>query len=368
MYKSWYKFVVSLLVVLSLLVFSNIVFAQGRNLTTPQASPHASVSQTIGLTEITIDYHRPGVKGRKIWGGLVPYGMAPGAAFNFKNEFPWRAGANENTTISFSTDVTVEGTKIPAGKYGLHMIPSENDWTLVLSKDNAAWGSFFYDEKNDQARITVTPTSSDEHEWLKYDFENLSPNSTVANLYWEKLKVPFKIEVDLNKTVLANMRTELTNLAGFNWQAWMQAAQFCLRNNMNHDEALTWIDNSISRNKNVRNVGVKAMLLEKSGQTAKAKAAISETMTLADQSDVETDLNNLGYLFLFNGKTDEAIKVFKLNVKKHPDAWNTYDSLADAFQKKGKVADSVKNYKIALQKAPAAQKGRIEGVLNSMQN
>ncbi len=368
MYKSWYKFVVSLLVVLSLLIFSNIVFAQGRNLTTPQASPHASVSQTIGITEITIDYHRPGVKGRKIWGELVPYGMAPGAAFNFNNEFPWRAGANENTTISFSTDVTVEGTKIPAGKYGLHMIPSENDWILVLSKDNGAWGSFFYDEKNDQARIPVTPSPSDEHEWLKYDFENLSPNSAVANLYWEKLKVPFKIEVDLNSTVLANMRKELTNLAGFNWQAWMQGAQFCLQNNMNHDEALTWIDHSISRNKNVQNMGVKAMLLEKSGQSAQAKAAIEETMTIAAQSNVETDLNNLGYLFLFNGKIDQAIGVFKMNVEKHPESWNVYDSLAEAFQKQGKVSDSMKNYKLALEKAPAAQKSRIEGVLKSMKN
>lgn len=348
---------------------ASATFAQGQNLTTPAASPHAAVSQTIGLTEVTIDYHRPGVKERNIWGGLVPYGMAAGAPFNFGNEYPWRAGANDNTTISFSTDVTVEGAKIPAGKYGLHMIPTENGpWTLIFSRDNQAWGSFFYDEANDQARISVTPQPADHQEWLVYGFEDLNPNSATAYLHWEKRKIPFKIEVELTETVLANMRKELTGLAGFNWQAWMQAANFCLQNNTNHAEALAWIDRSIASNKNVNNLGAKARLLMQTGKTTDAQTLMEEAFNMAKASGAENDMNNVGYMYLFSGFTDKAVAAFNINVKNHPDSWNVYDSLGEALQKKGNLAESIKNYKIALEKAPAFQKNRIQGILNNMQN
>ncbi|MFQ5675479.1 MAG: DUF2911 domain-containing protein, partial [bacterium] len=138
---------------------------------------------------------RPGVKGRKIWGELVPYGMAPGTRFSNDKPFPWRAGANENTTIEFNNDILVEGQRLAAGKYGIHMIPSEKDWTIIFSKNNSAWGSFSYNKEEDALRVTVTPVAAPHQEWLMYEFEDLAGTSATGYLYWEKLKVPFKIKL-----------------------------------------------------------------------------------------------------------------------------------------------------------------------------
>lgn len=156
----------------------------------------ASVSQTIGIdTEITIVYSRPGVKGRKIWGDIVPFGLAPGNSYSKDKPFPWRGGANENTTIEFSKDVLVNGSKLKAGKYGLHMIPSESDWIVIFNKRNADWGSYSYDENEDALRIKVKPVAAPHQEWLVYGFETLAGTSTTVFLYWEKLKVPFGVGV-----------------------------------------------------------------------------------------------------------------------------------------------------------------------------
>jgi len=160
------------------------------------ASLKASVTQRLGVdTDVTIEYSRPGVKGRKIWGDLVPYGMAPGNKYSKNNPYPWRAGANENTTIEFKKDVLVEGKPLPAGKYGLHMIPSEKDWTIIFSKNNSAWGSFSYNQAEDALRVTVTPVKAPQQEWLMYGFDELAGTSATAYLQWELLKVPFKIKL-----------------------------------------------------------------------------------------------------------------------------------------------------------------------------
>ena len=156
----------------------------------------ASVSQTLGVdTDITFEFSRPGVKGRTIWGELEPYGMRPGNKYSKEKPFPWRAGANENTTIAFNNDVLIEGNKIAAGKYGVHMIPAESKWTVIFNKKNEEWGSYSYDEKEDALRITVQPVAASHQEWLIYGFEKLDGNSAVAFLYWEKLKVPFSIKL-----------------------------------------------------------------------------------------------------------------------------------------------------------------------------
>lgn len=156
----------------------------------------ASVTQRLGVdTDITIDYSRPGVKGRKIWGELVPYGMAPGNQYSKDKPFPWRAGANENTTIEFNNDLLIEGQKLPAGKYGIHMIPSEQDWTLIFSKNDSAWGSFSYNQDEDALRVTVTPVEAPHQEWLMYGFDDLAGTSATAYLRWEKLKVPFNVKL-----------------------------------------------------------------------------------------------------------------------------------------------------------------------------
>lgn len=180
-------------VFLSLMILTTTAaFAQQDN--KPRASLKAGVTQRIGIdTDIKIDYSRPGVKGRKIWGELVPYGMNPGSEYTKGKPFPWRGGANENTTIEFTKNVMVEGNKLPAGKYSLHFIPSEKDWTVIFNKGNNQWGSYTYNEADDALRITVKPVKAPFQEWLVYGFDNLASNSATAFLLWEELKVPFKI-------------------------------------------------------------------------------------------------------------------------------------------------------------------------------
>ena len=181
------------LILVLLLALPSRTVAQG---TQVRPSLKAGVMQRLGAdTDITIAYSRPGVKGRTIWGALVPYGMAPGNQYSKNQPFPWRAGANENTTIEFSKDVLIEGKPLVAGKYGLHMIPSEKEWTIIFSKNNSAWVSFSYKQEEDALRVTVTPIAAPFQEWLTYGFEDLAGKSATAFLYWEKLKVPFKISL-----------------------------------------------------------------------------------------------------------------------------------------------------------------------------
>lgn len=162
----------------------------------PRPSQKAMVMQRIGVdTDITIDYSRPGVKGRKIWGDLVPFGLAPGNKYSNDKPYPWRGGANENTTIEFSKDVVIGGNKLPAGKYSLHFIPSEKDWVVIFNKNSKLWGSYQYNQDEDALRINVTPVKAPFGEWLAYGFDDLSDNSCTAFLHWEELKVPFKISV-----------------------------------------------------------------------------------------------------------------------------------------------------------------------------
>ena len=221
----------------------------------PQASPAASVSQTVGLTDITISYHRPAVNKRKVWGGLVPY-----------NEV-WRAGANENTTITFSTPVTVGGKQLPAGTYGLHMMPGESDWSVMLSSVASAWGSFSYDEKEDVVRFKATPkTVADSEERLEYRFENPTNDSVQVVLEWEKLQLSFPITVDTKAVVLASLKGELRGLPRFGWQGWNQAAQWCLTNDTDLDQGLAWADRSIAAATNFTNLRTKAGILEKKGR------------------------------------------------------------------------------------------------------
>lgn len=174
-----------------LLALPSATFAQK-----PRPSPKASVMQRLGAdTDITVVYSRPGVKGRKIWGELVPYGMAPGNNYSKNKPFPWRAGANENTTIEFNKDLLIEGNKLAAGKYGIHMIPSEKDWIIIFSKNNSAWGSFTYSQEEDALRVTVTPVKAPHKEWLAYCLDDLTQDSATLCLHWEQLKVPIKIKL-----------------------------------------------------------------------------------------------------------------------------------------------------------------------------
>jgi hypothetical protein len=338
---------ITVLVLVILLVLS--VVAQ-QNLTQPRASQQASVSQRIGLTDITVDYHRPGVQGRDIWGALVPYDQV------------WRAGANENTTIRFSTEVTINGNVVPAGTYGLHMIPTKSNWTIILSKDYEAWGSFFYNEENDQLRFVTEPTVTGFQEWLIYSFTKISPNSATLALRWENLEVSITIDVDVNKIVSQKMQTQLTGLAAFGWQGWNQIATYYYINSLDMNEALGFVDRSIQINQNVTNSFTKAIILESMGDKATAARLKEEGFKNA----TENNINTLGYQFMFADKIDEAMEVFKKNVELYPDSWNVYDSLGECYVAAGDEKQAHENYSIALEKAPDNQKQRITGILDNL--
>lgn len=327
-------------------IFTLSLSAQ-QNLTLPDASQHAVVMQQVGMCEIKIDYHRPGVKGREVWGKLVPFDQV------------WRAGANENTTISFSEDVIIDGINVPAGTYGLHMIPTENDWTIILNKDYRAWGSFFYKEENDLMRFKVKPVTSEFQEWLMYTFDEVTPNSVTASLSWEKLKVPFKIEIDLHKQMLDEMALQLTGIPGFFWQGWNQAANYCYVNGVDLEQGLIWVNRSIDINKNVTNTFTKALLLDALGKKDAATMLKQEAFIGASEADV----NTLGYQLLNGGKIDEAIFVFKKNTEMYSDSWNVWDSLAEGYLNKGDKQLAIEYYTKALGMAPEDQHERIKGTL-----
>jgi len=184
-------FKITAVLFLALFAFSLV---QAQQESKPRPSLKAGVSQRIGIdTDITIDFSRPGVKGRKVWGELVPFGLAPGNSYSKNNPFPWRGGANENTTITFSKDVMIDGNKLAAGKYSLHFIPSEKEWTVIFNKNSALWGSYLYNKDEDALRITVTPVKAPFEEWLVYGFDNPAGNSAAAFLHWEELKIPFTV-------------------------------------------------------------------------------------------------------------------------------------------------------------------------------
>jgi len=327
MTKKSIKSVVTIGMFLCTLILVQTAEAQ---LNLPRISPAASVTHTIGLTKVTIDYSSPAVKGREVWGKLVPYGLTT-FAFGPGNPAPWRAGANENTVITFTHDVKIEGKDLAAGSYGLFMIPSETEWVIIFSKNHTSWGSFFYDEKEDVLRVKVTPVKAEFNEWLAYGFDNNTANSADAFLHWEKLKIKFKIEVDTEKIVFESISNQLKSTAGFTWLGWMQAATYCLGTNQNLDMGLKWINQSVAMDGNA------------------------------------TNRNILGYILMAQKKTDEALNVFKENIKKYPDNWNAFDSLGENLAKAGKTEEAVKYYKLAHKKAPAQQKKRIEGILEKLQ-
>ena len=333
------------------LFFTSALQAQQRDLTTPEASQEASVMQRIGLTDIVINYHSPLAKERTIWGDLVPY-----------NEV-WRAGANENTTISFSTDVMIEGKALPAGTYGLHMIPSQKEWTVIFNKNAAAWGSFFYEEKEDALRVTVNPKAAEMQDWLSYTFTSPQPQSVNVELRWEKQAVPFVISIDVPEVVYQRMRKELTNINGFFPAGFNQAAAYCVQNKIHLDDAGKWVDKSIKMQKSFANLNTKSKLLAMQGNQAEADVLKKEALTIAD----ENQLNTYGYNLLGQGKTTEAIDVFKTNVKRYPASWNVYDSLAEAQEKAGDKKGATANYKTALSKAPEDQKKRLTATIQKLE-
>src|SRR5438309_5728402 len=281
---------------------SQIASAQN-DLNLPDVSQAAEVKQRVALTDIMIKYHRPLVNGRKIWGGLVPYGKV------------WRAGANENTTIDFSDAVSVEGKPLAKGTYGLHMIPNQDSWTIIFSKTNTGWGSYSYDQKEDALRVDVKPRPLAENkEALEFDFEDLKPTSTAVTLKWEKLGVPFTVSVNDADQTLQNIRAQLKGRGQFTWQSLDEGAQFCLTRKINLDEALRWADASIQNEERFDNLSTKADILKALNRSADAKTTWNHALEIA----TAVQLYSYGRRLQSEKQGAEAMEIFQQVAKRFP--------------------------------------------------
>ena len=310
----------------------------------------ATISERIGITDVIISYNRPAVKGREgqIWGKLVGYGFND-LNFGTSKAAPWRAGANENTVIDFSTDVSIEGKALPAGKYGFFVAVDPVESTLIFSKNYTSWGSFFYKEDEDALRVKVKHTTTNEStEWLKYEFTDQTSGSAVINLVWEKWKIPFKVEVDLQKLQLESFRKELRTDKGFTWNAWNQAAKYCLAHNINLEEGFQWAEKAVSAEfigePNFVTLSTKAQYLEKLGKPADAVNTMKQAMPYGSMNQI----HNYARQLLNEKKYKEAFDIFKINYDKYPNTFTTNMGMMRGYSATG-------NFKKALEFAQKAQ-------------
>ena len=322
----------------------------------------ASVSQWIGLVEVNITYNAPKVtapdgtdRTGKIWGQLVPYGMANLGFGTCGDQCPWRAGANENTVFRVSDDVKVEGQPLPAGSYGLFMIPGQEEWTIIFSKNSTSWGSFFYNASEDALRVKVKPVKCEYNHWLTYEFAERQPDRATVALKWEYLSVPWRITVDnVTDLYVANLRRQLRNAPGFNWEGWQEAAKFCLDNKTNLKEALAWAQNAVTLpfigQENFFTLRTLADAQAANGLATESEATMQKALDHPTASPL--DLHQYGRELLNKGEKEKALKVFELNAKKHPNVWPVNVGLARGYAAVGRTADALKFARLAVQQAP----------------
>ena len=340
----------SLFVLLALIAQSTPLAAQAFYLTVPFGSQRASVTQTIGLTDISVTYDRPGVDGRKIWGELVPYDSV------------WRAGANVNTVLAFTSPVTINGKQLAAGRYGVFMIPTPQQWTVILSKEANAWGHFSYNQAEDVLRFTATPVTVAMTERLEYTFDDPKVDAVTVTLRWEKLALPFAISVNSTQVVMDSLQQQLRGLPKFFPDAWRQAAAWAF----NHNQLATasaWADTAIGLGATYQNLMLKSRILAKEGNQPGADSLKTRALAVA----TEVDMNLYGYQLMQQGKKEEALAVFIKNTKTYPGSWNTYDSLGECYGNLGNKKLAIANYQKALgMVGDPAQKRRIEGAIAAL--
>jgi hypothetical protein len=330
------------------------------------------VSEVIGITTVTIHYDRPGVKGRegKIYGtNVVPYGFND-LGFGSSKQAPWRAGANENTTIEFSTDVKIEGKQLPSGKYGFFIAMGPDEATIIFSKNYHSWGSFYYDPNDDALRVKVKPVRLDQSvEWLRYDFTDQSDSTATVALSWEKLKIPFRVEVDYVNTQIQSFRNELRYSQGLAPEAWVQAAQFCVDHDTNLAEALAWAENAINGavvgQKTFVTLSAKAAVLEKLGRQVEADDIMKEALPLGDLLQIHL----YGRQLIARGKKEKALKIFKMNDQRHPNELIPLVGLARGYSAVGDFATALKYAKMALPLSgrPGGQRAVVEAMISQLE-
>jgi hypothetical protein len=354
MYKAFFLTVAIMASLLTAVPGSQAQFQNGGQsslLKVPLISQRAVITQRIGITDITITYHRPLVNRRVIWGKTVPYGEV------------WRAGANENTTIEFTDPVMIAGKPLPKGIYGLHMIPGENEWTIIFSKAYTSWGSFTYDQSEDALRVTAKPQPSDFLEALAYDFDSLKPDSARITLRWEKLAVPFEVSVNVEPTVEASLPAQLRGWPGYTWDAWDDAATYLLENKGNLQDALKYEERSIQTEERFDNLITKSRILAALGKKEEATAARNSAL---EEGNI-LQLHAYARQLQTQGKQDEAFAVFRMNVKKSPNHWLVHSEIARMDCAKGDFDGAVKEMKLSADGAPEQNKQVIAGLVKRLQ-
>ena len=344
-----------------LLVFSiTMMFAEAQITLTQLPSggnKKATVGERIGLADVPIHYDRPAVKGRdgKIWGELVHVGYTD-QGFGSSKAAPWRAGANENTTIEFTKDVKIEGHPLKAGKYGLFIAFDPNESTLIFSNNSSSWGSYYYNEKEDALRVKVKPVVLNESvEWLRYEFLNQTENTATIALEWEKLRIPFRVETNYIEDQLASFRNDLRTQRGFFWLPWNQAAQWCLQRNVNLDQALQWADSASGPSFGGSNLftpkATKAQILTRLGRTDEADALMKQALPLASMMEI----HQYGRSLLAQKKPKEALEVFQMNLKKNPNQFTTLFGMTRAYAANADYKNAIKYASLALTVSPDDQ-------------
>ncbi len=370
------------LVWFSLLFCLGSMSLQAQTLSSPPsgANQKASVTQHIGgIAKVSVFYNSPDVTGPngedrtgKIWGALVPYGLT-NLGFGNGNPGPWRAGANENTVIKFSHDVLIEGKPLAAGKYGLHLIVEETGpWTWIFSNNSSQWGSYFYDEAEDALRVEVQPEESEFHEWLTYEFVDRQPSEATLALKWENKMVPMHIEVqDIHDLYVSTFQKELQGAAGFNYQNYVAASQYCANNDTHLEQGLDWAEQAISAPfigvKNFSTLQNKAQILMKLDKMSEAE----ETMMAAvnDPSASAFQIHQLGRTLIGNGMKDKALEIFELNYEKFDGAWPTNVGMARGLAAVGRYDEALKYAQLAYEEAPdQLNKDSMKAAVEKLQN
>ncbi len=351
---------------IAFIAFANFSFAQ-MDIPPSGGNPRAIITEEVGITSITINYSRPDVNKRegKVYGdgNLVPYGFSTTSFITNKNTAPWRAGANENTTITFEHDVKVEGKPIKAGTYGLHMAVWPDSVLLIFSNQKDAWGSFYYEEKFDAVRVVVKPVLTDKSvEWLKYEFVEHKEKHCVIAMQWEKLSVPFKVEVDVDNIVVARLREQITSQKGFNSTNMLQASQFCFNKNINLEEALGWAQRAITGfngQKSFTSLRNLATGYEKLNRLPQADSVMNEALTMANANQY------MGYGRSLIGfkRMERALEIFAANENKNGDVYAVNAGYMSYYSAKGDFTKALECANKALTQAPQAQKNTITGFI-----
>jgi len=368
----------ALAIALSAFTFTGVVRAAAQERSELALPPNgmnqkAEISQWVGLVKVTITYHSPNVHGAggrdrtgHIWGELVKYGMFDDG-FGPSKAAPWRAGANETTTITFSHDVKIGGKDVPAGTYGLFLeVQPNGPWTWIVSTQTG-WGAYQYDPKYDVVRLPANPEAAAYTEYLTYGFDERRLDSAVAFLQWEKQRAAFKIDVANSLQLYVDqMRKDLLGWPGFDYQNWQTAAQFCADNKINLEEALVWADKAISEP--FRN----AAQGREDFSTLSTKAAVLRAMRRDADADVVMDkaigrpdapvmgIHQYALSLLAAGKKERAIALFTMNRERHPeDTFVTYVGLARAYTAAGDTTNAIANWELAIRNIPDGQKPNL---------